>query len=189
MENLQPHQILVPLAFAIFIGIMVLVWGDRPGLAEAVRGLFRSGDDDAPEPAEDCQPPPSARFEAKHFASYVAPVDVEPVRKSAEPLEPAAVLARLHQVEPGEPAEIEPAAEPSAPALNGHLSRAEIIALLAVQKNGQGDYAFSANKITDFVGGTAAEVKKQIAEIRDKSKPAEATAERGPRLRRPAEGW
>ena len=30
MENLQPHQVLVPLTIAIVLGLLVLIWGDRP---------------------------------------------------------------------------------------------------------------------------------------------------------------
>lgn len=57
MENLQPHQILVPLAIALVIGIVVLVWGDRPGLAAAVRAWFGpSADDNLPEDAPEQLP-------------------------------------------------------------------------------------------------------------------------------------
>ena len=85
MENLQPHQILVPLAIALVLGVLVLVWGDRPGLAAALRARFAPSDDETYEdeldqpPAERRQPPPPARFEVKHFAPYVAPASSVPV--------------------------------------------------------------------------------------------------------------
>ena len=37
MENITPEQIGVPLVMAIIIAVFVLVWGDRPELAAAVR--------------------------------------------------------------------------------------------------------------------------------------------------------
>lgn len=196
MENLQPHQVLVPLTIAIVLGLLVLIWGDRPGLAAALRGMFASADDDdtiEPEP-EHRQPPPPARFEVKHFAPYVAPVPApEPVREIAAPPVREAVLPHVHQVEPSEPAENEPASEPTELTVSAHLSRPDLIALLAVQKNDDGSYRFSSNQITGFVGGTAAEVKKQIAEIREKpapvAPPAPDASARGKSLRRPAEGW
>jgi len=120
---------------------------------------------------------------------YVADADdAAPVRAPAEPAEPLAVRGQTHQIEPSEPAKNEPAREPSAIAITARLGRAELITLLAVQKNADGSYTFSANKITEFVGGTAAEVKAQIAAIRNPPKQAEPP-ERGKSLRRPLQGW
>lgn len=134
-------------------------------------------------------PPPRAERTTPK-KDYVAPQLVrEPVRLAPEPLEPLPVLPHLHQVELGEPAKNEPPEEPPTPTVNEHMNRAEIIALLAVQKKADGAYVYSSNQITAFVGGTAAEVKKQIAELRDQPKSTEPAPERGKSLRRPAEGW
>lgn len=209
MENVQPHQILVPLAIALMIGVLVLVWGDRPGLAAALRARFApSADDDTPEEVFDeppRQPPPPARFEVKHFAPAEQPAPAvlwqagavragtEPVRQQAEPAEPLPVRGQQNQLESVEPAKIEPLDEPAPVAISAQLSQTELIAVLAVQKNAAGGYRYSANQITGFIGGTAADVKKIIADIRTPPKvepPPEPTQpERGKSLRRPAEGW
>lgn len=107
----------------------------------------------------------------------------EPVRIALEPAEPGAVRAQQNQLEPVEPAENEPAREPLQ--LN-RLSRESEIALLAVQRNEDGSYRHSANDITKFIGGTAADVKKQVAAIRG-SKPAEQVS--AARVERPSRGW
>ena len=170
MENLQPHQILVPLAFAIFIGIMVLVWGDRPGLAEAVRGLFRSGDDDAPEPAEDRQPPPPARFEAKHFAPYVAPVGAVPngAQNSGEPRSDA-VEQGSEQSGTGERNRV--------PALVAQLEQCSdeaLLDILARLKTPAGEERFADSRIAKFVGGRVEDRVEQVRAVRAKPTPAPA---------------
>lgn len=40
MENVQPYQILVPIGMALLLGIVILIWGDRPELAAAIRARF-----------------------------------------------------------------------------------------------------------------------------------------------------
>lgn len=107
-----------------------------------------------------------------------------PVRAMPEPAEPLPVRSQQHQAEPIEPVENEPVREPLQ--LN-RLSRAAEIALLAVQRNEDGSYRHSANAITQFVGGTAADVKRQIAEIRA-TKPEEPPKPES-RIDRPARGW
>lgn len=103
-------------------------------------------------------------------------------RTAYEPPEPIAVLADTHQPEPVEPSVIEPASEPIR---LRQLPRHDLIVLLAVQRKEDGEYLFSANQITTFVGGTAANVKTLIAEVR-----AEKQEQRPPgRLERPANGW
>jgi len=139
-------------------------------------------------------PPASPPRSIASKIDYVAPVPApEPVRELAAPPVREAVLPHVHQVEPSEPAENKPASEPNELTVNAHLSRPDLIALLAVQKNDDGSYRFSSNQITGFVGGTAAEVKKQIADIREKpapvAPPAPDASARGKSLRRPAEGW
>ena len=66
--------------------------------------------------------------------------------------------------------------------------RSEAIASLAQKLNETGRYLYSSNTILKMIGGTAAEVKAQIAAIRNPTKQAEPP-ERGKSLRRPAEGW
>lgn len=86
----------------------------------------------------------------------------EPVRAGGSTYRTTPVRPQQNQLEPLEPGGIEP---PRA-ALTLHMSREEEIAVLAVQRNADGSYRHSANKITELMGGTAADVKKQIAEIR-----------------------
>lgn len=130
-------------------------------------------------------------FEWPSLLSTLADEDgSQPVRSPAEPAEPAAVRAHQNQLEPAEPDQIEPEREPSEVTINNRMGRTELIALLAVQRKDDGGYVFSSNQITAFVGGTAAEVKAQIAAIRNPPKPeTPAQIERGKSLRRPAEGW
>lgn len=106
--------------------------------------------------------------------------EIEPVRNDREPVEPVVVRAHQNQVEPLEPVKIEPLRDLQ---LN-RLSHAAEIALLATQRNADGTYRHSANAITKLMGGTAADVKNQIAEIR--ATKAERPAER---VSRPAKGW
>jgi hypothetical protein len=40
MATVQPYQILVPLGIAFVLGIMILLWGDRPELAKTIRDRF-----------------------------------------------------------------------------------------------------------------------------------------------------
>lgn len=90
-------------------------------------------------------------------------------------------ITDTHQLEPNEPAVLEP---PRDPLIISHkMSKKELTILLAAQKDGDGAYRFSANKIAEFIGGTSAEVKGWVAEVRGKREPAAAT------LRRPANGW
>ena len=93
------------------------------------------------------------------------------------------VRAQQNQLEPDFDSVREPAHEPST---LRSLTRTEEIALLAVQRNDDGSYRHSANKICELMGGTAAEVKAQVAAIRGPAKPVQAP---GAPLKRPANGW
>jgi hypothetical protein len=93
------------------------------------------------------------------------------------------VRAHQNQIEPLFQTVHEPEREPST---LRNLTRAEEIALLAVQRNDDGSYRHSANKICELMGGTAAEVKAQVATIRGPAKPK---APVGTPLKRPANGW
>lgn len=112
--------------------------------------------------------------------------DDEDDRTSSEPparrVEPGRI-ADTSQVEPIDP----PVRDPSpAPLIIAHkMSRKDLTLLLAVQKNDDGAYRWSANKIAEFIGGTSAEVKGWVAEVRGKKESAAAANT----LRRPANGW
>jgi hypothetical protein len=97
-------------------------------------------------------------------------------------LEP--VRAQSHQLEPDSSLLYEPV--PDLPSLH-RMSRAEEIAMLTVQRNDDGGYRHSANKIAELMGGTAADVKGQVAAIRGPAKPAEPPA--SARVVRPVDGW
>lgn len=107
----------------------------------------------------------------------------EPVRERFEPAEPPAVRGQQNQIEPAEPGQIEPAGEP---ARLYRLSRQEEIVILAIQRDASGAYRHSANEITKFMGGTAADVKEQIRAVRDPKPEAEPPAQS---IKRPADGW
>jgi len=153
MENVQPWQLLTAIGVVLFLGTVLLVWGDRPGLAAAIR----------------------RRFEPK---------DTEPLppRTSAEPAEPRPVLIETNQ-EDGEPVfEFEDVFE----WIRAHkLTPEEAIDLLAVMRRENGDHFLSANKILENVGGTASEVKTQIAALRPKPLAPRVSG----RIDRPASGW
>lgn len=91
------------------------------------------------------------------------------------------VPGQQHQVEPQEPDEN----EPDEKAFARQLAREELIITLAVQRKDNGDYLFSANEITKFVGGAAAPVKNTIANVRGRKE-----APPPPRsIARPPGGW
>lgn len=91
------------------------------------------------------------------------------------------VRGQQHQAEPQEPGENEPGEKSFA----RQLAREELIVMLAVQRKDNGDYLFSANEITKFVGGAAAPVKNTIANVRGRKEvPPPAKS-----LTRPVNGW
>lgn len=95
-----------------------------------------------------------------------------------------AVRPHTHHVEPSEPVQNEPGREPDS---LRNLSRLEEIVWLATLRNDDGNYRHSANEITKFIGGTAADVKATIATVRNKKDPL---ARPSPRLvRDPVKGW
>jgi hypothetical protein len=106
-------------------------------------------------------------------------------RTGSEPLEPIPVRAHQNQIEPLEPAENEP---PIALASLRNMRDEELIALLAVMRSPNGGYRFSANEILKIVGGTAADVKAQVAALRPKAGAPAAQRPGGP-LYRPENGW
>jgi hypothetical protein len=93
------------------------------------------------------------------------------------------VLPHLNQAEPVEPAVIEPVREP---VILHNLSRSALIALLSVQRNEHNGYRFSKNQIAAFVGGTKADVLKEIDLYRVQK---QATPPAPARVDRPANGW
>jgi len=170
MENITPEQIGVPLVMAIIIAVFVLVWGDRPELAAAVRAWFAprptdEDEDDAPEPPR--QPPPPARFEVKHFAPYVAPapsVSVQPqndgnwrsdaVEQDREPLGTGNGNA-----------------VPDPVALLEQLSDDELLDILARVKLPTGGERFADSRIAKFIGGRVEDRVEQVRAVRAKPAP------------------
>ncbi len=59
------------------------------------------------------------------------------------------------------------------PRISRRLSDAEIVTVLAVQRAPGGRYRFSANQITQLVGGARADVLAQVRAIRDNAPPVE----------------
>jgi hypothetical protein len=95
---------------------------------------------------------------------------------SGSPSSSDPVRGQQNQAEPREPLEREP--------LLRQLDKEDLIVLLAVQRNDEGGYRYSANQITAFVGGTAAPIKATIATVRGTPK-----ATPGIPLKRPVNGW
>lgn len=91
------------------------------------------------------------------------------------------VPGQQHQAEPQEPGE----SEPDEKSFARQLAREELIITLAVQRKDNGDYLFSANDITKFVGGAAAPVKATIANVRGKRETPPASRS----VQRPLNGW
>lgn len=91
------------------------------------------------------------------------------------------VPGQQHHAEPVEPGEIEPDEKSFA----RQLAREELIIMLAVQRKDNGDYLYSANEITKFVGGAAAPVKATIANVRGRKE----TPPPSRSLSRPVNGW
>ncbi len=109
--------------------------------------------------------------------------DDEPVRDGGSTGSGDPVLPHLNQVEPVEPAPVEPVREP---VILHNLSKEATIAMLAVQKDGDGKYRYSKNQIAAFVGGTKADILRTIDLYRE-PKP-EQPRPLG-RVERPANGW
>jgi hypothetical protein len=106
----------------------------------------------------------------------------EPVRAGGSDRFAGAVREPLNQVEPPVPLVREPEREP---VILHNLSRASLIAVLAVQKTDTGGYRFSKNQIAQFVGGTKAEILKEIDLYREQP----PTPRPSVRADRPVNGW
>lgn len=76
---------------------------------------------------------------------------------------------------------------PVAVSLHNHLSRAELLTLLAIQKAPDGEYVYSANKIADLVGGARQKTLEQINVARG-MRPEEPQRSSN-HLSRPENGW
>lgn len=172
MENVQPEQILIPIGMVLFIGIMLLIWGERPELWAWVRSLFadrpaRSVITSSPRFEEEDEAPELAGWIA---AANQAISDTNVVRAGSD--------RRTTQ----EPAR-----------LSTRMPDPEIITWLAALKDDKGGWRFSSNDIVRFVGGTRVEVLAQVRSIRNLPPPAEfAPVEEGERpttLYRPKSGW
>ena len=167
MENVQPHQILVPLAIALVLGVLVLVWGDRPGLAAALRARFApSDDDDTPEEALD-GPPPPARFEVKHFASYVAATPSVP----AQPQNDGNWRSDAVEQDREQPGTGNGNSVPDPVALLEQLSDDELLDILARVKLPSGGERFADSRIAKFIGGRVEDRVEQVRAVRAKPAP------------------
>lgn len=107
--------------------------------------------------------------------------DEEP-RTSTEPAEPAVVRSGTDAERTSRTTESVPATEPA----RHNYSRAELLILLAVQKDGEGKYLYSANKVADFVGGTRADSLNMISQVRGTKKEQPRTTGT---TYRPESGW
>jgi len=172
MENITPEQIGVPLVMAIIIAVFVLVWGDRPELAAAVRAWFApSDDDDTPEEALDGQPPrqppPPARFEVKHFAPYVATAVQEHAQPQNDRNWPSdAVEQGREPLGTGNGNSV-----PDPVALLEQLSDDELLAILARVKLPTGGERFADSRIAKFIGGRVEDRVEQVRVVRAKPAP------------------
>lgn len=111
------------------------------------------------------------------------PAPHAPVYRGGSASAADAARARLHQAA----LEIAPEYAPPPEPVSLHMSRDAEIAWLTVQRNDDGSYRHSANKIAAFMGGTEAVVKAQVAAIRAKKEPDAPPP--SPRLDRPPQGW
>ena len=170
MENITPEQIGVPLVMAIIIAVFVLVWGDRPELAAAVRAWFapRPTDDEDDEPVEQPrQPPPPARFEVKHFAPYVAAAPSVPAQPQNDG------NWRSDAVERGseQPGTGNGNSVPDPVALLEQLSDDELLDILARVKLPTGGDRFADSRIAKFIGGRVEDRVEQVRVVRAKPAP------------------
>lgn len=110
--------------------------------------------------------------------------DGEPVRTTGSSGSHHPVRAHRYQVEPEELNENEP---PREPLILHNLSRASLIAMLAVQQDEKGNYRFSKNQIVELVGGTRKVVLSEIDEYRATT--AAPVKRQMQPMQRPTEGW
>lgn len=171
MENITPEQIGVPLVMAIIIAVFVLVWGDRPELAAAVRAWFApSDDDDTPEEVFDeppRQPPPPARFEVKHFAPYVAPGAGVP----AQPQNDGNWRSDAVEQDREQPGTGNGNSVPDPVALLEQLSDDALLDILARVKLPSGGERFADSRIAKFIGGRVEDRVEQVRAVRAKPAP------------------
>lgn len=204
---MQPNAPVIPPAQVAFVltvvGLVVLAFVCMIVLKVAVLlAEKRAGVEYRWEPPTQVEPGPirrwidahaaktEARYTPRRYVAMSSWEDTEPVRDEsrhgsgdADPGSDDPVLPHQPQLEPDSLSVREPAREPAS---LRNLSRAEEIALLTVQRNDDGSYRHSANKIAELMGGTAADVKAQVAAIRGPAKPpAKPTGH----VARPPEGW
>ena len=170
MENVQPYQILTPIGIALILGLICLIWGERPDLSAAIRSLFAG------------RAVKHSPHLAHHDMSNSGGSAAERTGTQFSRTDP--VLADTYQFVPENAEENETVDDRP----TGHnYSRQEMIKLLSVQHDENGDYRYSKNKIADFVGGTRADVLAEIDRYRPLPAPTSRT--RPGRLERPAGGW
>jgi hypothetical protein len=155
--EMQPYHLLVGIGMALVIGILFLIWGDRPNLAEHLRQLFAERSPyDMSSAATDNDADRSTQ--AVHVPIPLTSTNIP----TAQPVPPAAKLEKADTT----------AAEDGTdnwtmPPASRHLSERQLIIFLAMQKTPAGKDRFSANKIYELVGGSRAEALRIIKELRE----------------------
>lgn len=160
MDKIQPEQ-LIGLAAAFILALTALLSVNfREEIGAVCQGL--------------------GEFLVSVFRRFV--VVRWPDEDGSEPAEPGAVLAETNQ----EDDELVLAFEDIFEWLRSHkLTTEEAVDLFAVMRRENGDHFLSANKILDATGGTASEVKAQIAVLRPKPPAPKIQG----RVGRPVNGW
>jgi len=159
MDQWQPDQLLTGLAVVSIIGVLLLIFGDRPAWWAHVRAWF---DDEAHHNAMSSDATSNA---AEHSADVV-PVPVRDTDTGTHtslpaPTSTAPDFADTPAVEGGTDWEL--------PRVSRHLGDAELITLLAAQRTPAGKFRFSANAIFGLVGGSRSAVLDQVRAIQNPS--------------------
>jgi hypothetical protein len=181
MQDFGLYDVAWALGSIACVSLIGFLWRYHESIVSIVSSQWR----DSVERAREQK---AARERLYGYVDYVDDDDPEPVRYSSRTGSEGGstgsgdlVRGHLYQVEP----DSAPVREPVASLRN--LTRLEEIALLSVQRNDDGSYRHSANKIVDIMGGTAAEVKAQVATIRATKAAQEDSVPN--RLKRPVNGW
>jgi hypothetical protein len=161
--DMQPYHLLVGSGMALIIGVLCLVWGDRPDLAEHIRRLF------ADRPVRNM----SSKETDDRVEGGTAVVHVPVLRTGTEAGTSQVVLdegdADLADTTAAETG----TGDWSVPRISTRLSDDNLVVMLAAQRGPQGKWRFSANKIHDLVGGSRAAVLAQVKEIQQGTPPAQ----------------
>ncbi len=165
MEQIQPYHLLTGIGIALVLGILSLIFSDRPELGAAIRALFvaRHASDMSSDTARDGQ-------QVRDPVHVPVPGTSTAVRTS--PAVPAVAGQRTpdeHSAACGHPDAVDGDTAWELPRISRHLSDDGLIVLLAVQRAPDGKHRFSANAIYTLVGGSRAAVLNRIKAIREPS--------------------